>query len=103
MSASFLISDLSVILSQRDFGVTGGVTWHGVLIENVIFDDRDVEVGMGEGPTEIIPQPMLTGAAEDFVGIAESDPVTIGAETLVVSNWKVDGTGEIQIFLRRGV
>lgn len=101
MSASFLQDDIPTILDVKVFGVTGGCLWNGVRIDNVIFDDEDVEVTMGEGVTEIASQPMLTGHTADFIGIADGDSVQVSGETFEIKNWKKDGTGIIEIFMVR--
>ncbi len=101
MAASFIKNDLCVILSQKDFGNTGGIKWNGVDIEDVIFDDEDIEVQMGEGVAEIVPRPMLTGKTSDFIGILEDDAIQVNGETFTVKNWEKDGTGVIEIFLSR--
>ena len=101
MSADFLIDDLDVIFSEDVFGNTGGVTWNGVLVKDAIFDDESIEAQMGEGVAEIIEQPMITGKAKDFIGIDTDDPILVNGETFAVKNWKVDGTGVIEIFLTR--
>lgn len=101
MSASFLKDDIDTILDDGVFGATGGCVWNGVKIDHVIFDDEDVEVTMGEGVAEIIPQPMLTGKTSDFSGIADGDSIRVLGETFRVKNWKKDGTGVIEIFLVR--
>lgn len=101
MAASFLQDDIDTILDVKTFGVTGGCVWKGVSIENVIFDDEDIEITMGEGVAEIIPQPMLTAKTSDFDGIAEGDAVQVSGETFKIRNWKKDGTGVIEIFLER--
>ena len=101
MSASFLKDDLDGIFNAREFGVTGGCVWNGVRIENVIFDDEDVEVVMGEGVAEIIPQPTLTGKTSDFSGIRDGDSIQVSGETFTIKNWKKDGTGVIEIYLVR--
>ena len=50
---------------------------------------------------------MITGKEHDFPGIETDDPVSIlkdgetTPETFIVTNWKVDGTGVIEIFLTR--
>lgn len=101
MSASFIDTDIDLVLSNTVFGVTGGCVWKGVQIDDVIFDDEDVEVTMGEGVAEIISQPMLTGKTTSFVGIDDGDAVTVKGEEFTVKNWKKDGTGVIEIFLAR--
>ena len=107
MSASFLIDDLDVILSDDVFGNNDGVTWNGAAVEDAIFADESIEAQMGEGVAEIIEQPMITGKTKDFIGIETDDPISIKIETtglietFVVKNWKVDGTGVIEIFLTR--
>jgi hypothetical protein len=101
MPASFINDDLGLFFDGKDFGETETVLWNGVVVENVIFDDEDVEVSMGEGVGEIVPQPTLTGRTDDFTGIRTDDPVTIRGESFTVKNWKNDGTGMIEIFLTR--
>ena len=107
MSADFLKDDLDIILSKDVFGNDDGVTWNGVEVEDAIFDDESFEVQLGEGVPEIIEQPMITGKADDFIGIDTYDPISIlkdgevTPETFIVKNWKVDGTGVIEIFLTR--
>jgi len=101
MAADFLQTDMNIILSADIFGVTDGCVWAGVQVDDVIFDDEDVEVVMGEGVAEIIQQPMLTGKTVDFDGIAEDDSVLVGGETFTIKNWKKDGTGMIEIYLLR--
>jgi len=101
MSADFLTDDLDTVLSEKDFGHTGGVRWKDVLIKDVIFDDESIEAVMGEGVAEIIPQPMITGKTSDFIGIKVEDEFTINDEKFIVKNWKPDGTGIIEIFLER--
>lgn len=101
MSASFLTGDLDVILDNKVFGVTNGCVWKGVTITNVIFDDEDIEVFLGEGVPEIVPQPTLMGKLSDFPGIDTGDAVTVSGVSYTVKNWKNDGTGMIQIFLNK--
>lgn len=101
MTAKFLEDDLDEIFSDTVFGNTGGVTWNGVVIADAIFDDESIEAQMGEGPAEIIPQPMITGKTKDFIGIDTDDPIQVNSETFYVKNWKPDGTGVIEIFLTR--
>ena len=100
MPADFLKKDLDVILSPEVFG-EDDVKWKGKAIDDIIFDDEDVEVQMGEGVAEIIQQPMLTGKTHDFIGIADDDKVTVNDEKFTIKNWKKDGTGVIEIFLER--
>ena len=100
MSADFLINDLDVILDRKVFGHVA-VAWKGAAIEDVIFDDEDVEVTMGEGHGEIVQQPTLTGKTKDFIGILFKDAVTVGTENFRIKNWKKDGTGVIEIYLER--
>jgi hypothetical protein len=101
MTADFLKKDLDVIFSPNVFGETDGVVWNGVTVKDAIFDDESIETQMGEGVAEIIEQPMITGKTDDFVGIDTDDPIQVNGETFVVQNWKVDGTGVIEIFLTR--
>lgn len=102
MAASFLEDDIDTMLDAKTFGVTGGCVWEGVVVDNVIFDDEDVEAIMGEGVAEIIPQPTITGKSSVFSGIADGDNIQVSGETFTVKNWKNDGTGIITIFLARG-
>lgn len=101
MTASFLTDDLDVILDKNVFGETNGCVWKGNAVTGVIFDDEDVEVFLGEGVPEIVPQPVLTAKTSDFVGIDTGDTVTVAGGSFTVKNWKKDGTGMIHIFLNR--
>ena len=93
--------DFKHMLSPKVFGADGGCLWKGVEVEGVIFDDEAVAVSLGEGPTEIIQQPKITGRESDFIGLAEDDEIRVNGETFEVKNWMPDGTGEIVIFLER--
>lgn len=99
MAGSFLDDDIPSFFASSDFGeanaVYGGNTVKG------IFDDEDVEVQMGEGVAEIIPQPMFTATASDFSSIAREQTLEVAGETFLIKNWKRDGTGLIEIFLKR--
>lgn len=99
MAAKFLEDDLDHVFDANDFGVEGGCVWAGTPIANVIFDNMDVEIALGEGTAEIVRQPMLTGKTSDFVGIATGDSILVGAVTYTVKNWMRDGTGQIEIYL----
>jgi hypothetical protein len=101
MPAKFLQDDLDHVFAEEDFGVAGGCTWNGTPVANVIYDDMDVEVSLGERAAEIVKQPMLTGKTSDFVGIATNDSILVGTETFTVKNWVRDGTGTIEIYLNR--
>lgn len=98
MPAAFLQDDIDQITDVTVFGQS--VTWKGVSV-NVIFDDEDVEVQLGEGVGHIVAQPMITGKTSDFPGIADGDAVVAGGQSFTVKNWKRDGTGMIEIFLER--
>jgi hypothetical protein len=100
MPGNFISSDVDVFFETSGFG-HGSVVWNGVTVTRVIFDDEDIEVEAGEGNSQIIPNPMLTGRETDFVGIAVDDPVNIDGELFTVRNWKRDGTGIIEVFLQR--
>lgn len=103
MPGAFLQDDLPFLFASSDFGEadgTGSPTWKGTAVSG-IFDDDDVEVQMGEGVAEIVPQPMFSGSASDFVGIADGDAMVIRGETFTVKNWKIEA-GVIEIFLSRG-
>ena len=99
MVASFLTNDLVSIFSENVFAES--VIWKGVTVPGCIYDDEDVEVGIGEGVAEIIPQPMLTARSTSFAGIADGDPIIVRGVTMTVKNWKDDGTGVIEIYLNR--
>ncbi len=101
MAASFLEDDMKAVFSSDVFGEEDGITWNGVVIEDVIFDDEDIEVETGDGVAEIMSQPMLTGSTEDFAGIKRDDPIQIKGQQYTVRNWKNDGTGVIEIFLSK--
>jgi uncharacterized protein YhfF len=88
------------VFNAKDFG-TSGMTWKGVALEDCIFDDEDLEIQAGEGVAEIIHQAMITGSSSQFVGIADDDPVLVNGESFTVVNWKDDGTGVIEVFLKR--
>ncbi len=103
MVAKFIKDDIQKITTPKEFGVDDGITWNGVTVKNVIFDDEDIEVQTGEGVAHIMPQPSLTGSTSDFPGIQENDPVAVNGENFVVRNWKKDGTGQITIFLDRNL
>jgi len=99
MPGSFLTDDLPVLFASTEFG-EATATYEGSSVMG-IFDDEDVEVEMGEGIGEIIAQPMFTGRTSDFSGIARDQSMTVQGETFTIKNWKVDGTGMIEIYLRR--
>jgi hypothetical protein len=98
MPGSFLQNDLNQFLKGNDFGESG-VLWKGVSIENVIYDEEDVEEQLGEGPTQIVTERRLMGKTADFPSIQSDDPVTIGGSTFYVSHWIDDGTGMITVYL----
>ena len=98
MPASFIANDVAHVTDSSVFGESA--TWRGNDVVGV-FDDEDVEAQLGEGPVQIIPQPMFTGQTADFPGIADGDAMVIGGESFEVRNWKQDGTGQIEIFLER--
>ncbi len=101
MPGSFIQNDLPLLFASSDFGeADGSATWKGVSVSG-IFDDDDVEVQMGEGVGEIIPQPTFIGNTADFPGIADGDLMVIRGETFKVKNWKSERDGVIEIFLER--
>lgn len=101
MAGSFLQDDLLLLFASSDFGeADGAATWKGFSVAG-IFDDDDVEIQMGEGVAEIIPQPTFTGKTSDFSGIADGDAMVIRGETFKVKNWKSERDGVIEIFLER--
>lgn len=93
-----LDTDLDVIFGTDAFGET--VTLNGVQITGH-FDDEDIEANMGEGPTQIVPQPKFTCRSASVSDLAEDQTMTRGGETFRVVNWKNDGVGVIIIFLER--
>lgn len=102
MAGSFLTNDLTTILASSDFGeAENSVTLAGVVIPNGIFDDEDIDVAMGEGVAQIVPQPMFTCATAHVPNIAEFQVMVIRGQTFEVQNWKRDGTGITEIYLRR--
>lgn len=101
MPGSFLQNDLAQLVASSDFGeAAGSATWKGVVVSG-IFDDDDVEVQLGEGPTEIVNQPTFMGIASDFSGIADGDVMVIRGSTFTVKNWMEESDGMIEIFLER--
>lgn len=94
-----LDSDLDVIFSTDDFGEI--VTLNGVQTPGH-FDDEDIEASMGEGPTQIVPQPKFTCKAARVPDL-EEDQVMVRANSsmFTVKNWKNDGVGVIIIYLER--
>ena len=102
MAGSFLTNDLTTILASSDFGEAGNsVTLAGVVIPNGIFDDEDIDVSMGEGVAQIVPQPIFTCATAHVPTIADGQIMIIRGETFKVQNWKQDGTGLTEIYLER--
>ena len=101
MPGSFIEDDIVTMFASSEFGeADGSIVFKGTPIAG-IFDDEDIEAVMGEGVTEIIAQPMITALESDFAGLDYDDPVTVRGETFKVSNWKRDGTGQIDVFLKR--
>jgi hypothetical protein len=95
---SCLASDLSAVFSLGDFAER--VTLNGGQIAGH-FDDEDIEANMGEGPTQIVPQPKFTCRSADATGIEEDQFLWRGTEQFRVKNWKDDGVGVIVIYLER--
>lgn len=97
-----LETDLGAVFASSDFGEAGGtVTWKGLPISGVIFDDEDLEIQLGEGIAEIGHRAILTGPSASFAGIADEDPVVVRGNAFKVKNWIDDGTGVIEIHLER--
>lgn len=94
--ASFIAADVAHVTDDSVFGESA--TWRGVSVVG-IFDDEDVEVQMGEGVAQIIPQASFIGQAADFPGIADGDAMVIRGVNYSVKNWMRDGTGQIEVFL----
>lgn len=102
MPGAFLTEDLPALFEGNDFGEGAGiVTWKGTAINDVIWDDGDVEVTGPDGATQIVQQAMMTCKSSDFSGIALGDAVVRASVNFTVKNWKDDGTGVIEIFLER--
>lgn len=102
MAGSFLTNDLTTILASSDFGeANNSVTLGGVIIPNGIFDDEDIDVNLGEGVAQIVPQPIFTCASAHAVGITEGQAMVIRGVSYTVQNWKDDGTGLIEIYLTK--
>lgn len=99
MVASFIANDVAHVTDSSVFGESA--TWKGATVVG-IFDDEDIEIQMGEGVAQIVPQAMFTGKTSDFPGIADGDAMVIRGVTFEVVNWKRDGTGQIELFLKRG-
>ena len=94
-----LDTDLDVIFGTADFGEI--VTLNGVQITGH-FDDEDIEASMGEGPTQIVPQPKFTCKASLVPDLDEDQTlVRENSATFTVKNWKNDGVGVIIIYLER--
>ena len=98
MPAAFIAADVAHCTSSSEFGED--VTYKGVTVTG-IFDDEDIEVVTGEGVAQIVNQAMFTGQTADFDGIADGDAMVIRGVTYAVRNWKMDGTGQIEVILER--
>lgn len=96
MPGAFIASDLIVMLSETDFGVTA--TYAGGTVPG-IFDKGDVEVDSGEGFTKIVKEYSFTGRSADFPSIADGDVMVIGGVSYLIRRWIDDGTGEIEIIM----
>ena len=100
MAGAFLTDDITAILDTEGFAIqvdsysAGGTP-------TVIFDDEEVEVDTGEGVTQIVDQPIVTGKSSDFTSIARDQLLTIAGVVFVIKSWKDDGTGIIEILLNR--
>ena len=95
---SCLTADLDAIFSTGDFGET--VTLNGSQVVGH-FDDEDIEANMGEGPTQIVPQPKFTCPSSKVPALSEDQTLWRGTEQFRVKNWKNDGVGVIIIYLER--
>ena len=100
MVGSFIESDLTALFASSEFG-EATATYAGSP-RSGIFDDDDVEVILGEGVTQIIPQPTFTGRTSDFLTIADGQTMVIRGETFTIKNWKREDV-IITIFLERVV
>ncbi len=102
MPGSFLTSDLVTLFASSEFGeAKDSVTLAGVVIPDGIFDDEDIDVTMGEGAAQIVPQPIFTCATAHVLGIADGQIMVIRGASFKVQNWKNDGTGLTEIYLER--
>jgi hypothetical protein len=99
LAGAFLTSDLVALMSPSEFGENiGAASYKGVPVVG-IFDDDDVEVTMGEGPSMIQHQTVFTGRSADFIGIADGDAMVIRAVSYQVRHWMDDGVGVIEVHL----
>lgn len=96
MPGAFITNDLAALLSESDFGVLA--TYGGETVPG-IFDDGDVEVDSGEGPTQIVRECSFTGRSADFPNIADGQTIVIADVSYRIRRWIDDGTGEIEIIL----
>jgi hypothetical protein len=89
-------------MASSDFGeAKNSVTLDGVVIPDGIFDDADIDVSLGEGTAQIVPQPTFTCASAQLSNIADGQTMIIRGQSFLVKNWKNDGTGVTQIYLER--
>ena len=95
---SCLDTDLDTVFSLGDFAEQ--VTLNGVQIAGH-FDDEDIEANMGEGPTQIVPQPKFTCRSSAVTDLEEDQILRRNSERFRVKNWKNDGVGVIIIYLER--
>jgi hypothetical protein len=93
-----LVTDLATVFSSNDFGE--GATLDGAALAGTgIFDNADMEVSMGEGPSQIAQVPMFTCAASLVLDIADGQIMVIRSKSYRVTHWKDDATGVIVIYL----
>lgn len=101
MAGSFITRDLTALFSPSDFGEDSGAASYKGNPVSGIFDDDDVEVTMGEGPTMIQHRTTFTGKSADFAGIADADAMVIRGVAYLVRHWMDDGAGVIEVHLER--
>jgi hypothetical protein len=102
MPGSFIKNDLTTLFATSDFGVANGdLTINGVVIEQGIFDDGDVEVDSGEGVAQIVPRPVFITATDKIPTLADGDTLEYQGFRYTVKNWIHDGTGVTTIYLER--
>lgn len=96
-----LATDLATVFSSGDFAEgEGTVTLDGAALDGTgIFDNADMEVSMGEGPSQITPVPMFTCPASLVPDIADGQIMVIRSKSYRVTHWKDDETGVIVIYL----
>lgn len=95
-----LETDLGAIFASSEFGEAEfSASLNGVPLKFGIFDDEDVEIALGEGVGQIVPQPKFTCPSSQVPSIAAEQPMVIRGRDFTVKHWKNNGVGEITIYL----